>query len=443
MAWQQCGNGKRYLQLQQIKEELRFPYRDKRPPFRGHSEDRVFELISGETDATLRPGLPVTGTVVAVTEVAARVKLDQLAVMGYVHRSRMPGVAREQDMTEAVALGTAIKGVVTEVEKPKVSVRVSCLPEDTMDRPWPRPESLPRLDRRFDERRALEDYRQRRSKAQERLAKAQEGQQQQARGRRVRRVDHPDFRKLNFKQAEEYLVKNNKPGEHMFRPSNTGGLSLSWHLCSGIVLHVPVEEQDKREGEALGRRLKIKDKVFMELDQIVAQYVTPMNDLVDTVLEHRRFINKPREEVEARLKEEKRRHPNQVFYAFFPDHKRPGSFGLLHIVSAQMFREPVEVTPRGLMYRGQAFRSAEEVAQHFKQHRNEAIPVLPRGSAPTPRNGAPPTPLQQPAPREKVSRWEARAAPPPPAWQQQQPPPPPPPMVVAPAGEGRRPSRWG
>ena len=60
---QQTGNGKRLGQLLQIKAELRFPYRDRRAPFRGVNEDQLFELLSGETDATLRPGMKVTGRV--------------------------------------------------------------------------------------------------------------------------------------------------------------------------------------------------------------------------------------------------------------------------------------------------------------------------------------------------------------------------------------------
>lgn len=117
LSTQQTGCGKRHYQLQQIKVELRFPYRDRRPPFVGHSEEKIFELLSGETDATLRPGLPVTGRVLvsvdermmmmlatylstllislliylptpvqSVNDTSARVKLDQLTILGYLHR---------------------------------------------------------------------------------------------------------------------------------------------------------------------------------------------------------------------------------------------------------------------------------------------------------------------------------------------------------------------
>ena len=37
-APQNTGNGKHYQQMDQIKQELRFPFRDPRAPFRGISE---------------------------------------------------------------------------------------------------------------------------------------------------------------------------------------------------------------------------------------------------------------------------------------------------------------------------------------------------------------------------------------------------------------------
>jgi len=39
---------------------------------------------------------------------------------------------------------------------------------------------------------------------------------------------------------------------------------------------------------------------LQELDQIVAQYIQPMNDLVDSVASHRKFRRKPKEEVRGK-----------------------------------------------------------------------------------------------------------------------------------------------
>ena len=59
---------------------------------------------------------------------------------------------------------------VTQVEKPKLSVRLSCMPLDMdPDRHWPRPSSLPPLDRYFDERAALADYQDRVKETEEKV----------------------------------------------------------------------------------------------------------------------------------------------------------------------------------------------------------------------------------------------------------------------------------
>ncbi|CAM9760476.1 unnamed protein product, partial [Choristocarpus tenellus] len=51
---QRQGQGQRAKQLESIKEEIRFPYRDWRKPYSGPTPDELFEWLTGETDATLR-----------------------------------------------------------------------------------------------------------------------------------------------------------------------------------------------------------------------------------------------------------------------------------------------------------------------------------------------------------------------------------------------------
>ena len=57
------GHGKRLLQLQAIKEEIRYPYLDLRRPLEEPDEREMFTIITGENDTTLYVGLK-TGCVV-------------------------------------------------------------------------------------------------------------------------------------------------------------------------------------------------------------------------------------------------------------------------------------------------------------------------------------------------------------------------------------------
>ena len=62
------GHGKRLLQLQAIKEELRYPYLDLRRPLEPPDEREMFTIISGESDHTLYVGLKTGCTVTKIMD---------------------------------------------------------------------------------------------------------------------------------------------------------------------------------------------------------------------------------------------------------------------------------------------------------------------------------------------------------------------------------------
>jgi len=53
-----------HRKLQLMKQELRFPYRDRRRPFAGHTLAELFTALSGESLAALQQGLLVRCRVV-------------------------------------------------------------------------------------------------------------------------------------------------------------------------------------------------------------------------------------------------------------------------------------------------------------------------------------------------------------------------------------------
>lgn len=44
--------------------------------------------------------------------------------------------------------------------------------------------------------------------------------------------------------------------------NQTGGLSLSWLFLEDTVIHIPVKEEEKGAGDAVGRKLTIGDKTY-------------------------------------------------------------------------------------------------------------------------------------------------------------------------------------
>ena len=65
---ERTGHGKRLLQLQAIKEELRYPYLDLRRPLEPPDEREMFTIISGESDHTLYVGLKTGCTVTKIMD---------------------------------------------------------------------------------------------------------------------------------------------------------------------------------------------------------------------------------------------------------------------------------------------------------------------------------------------------------------------------------------
>jgi transcription elongation factor SPT6 len=62
------GKGKRKLQLEHIKEELRYPWLDLRKTLISPNDDEMFSIITGENDYTLYVGLKVGCTITKIVD---------------------------------------------------------------------------------------------------------------------------------------------------------------------------------------------------------------------------------------------------------------------------------------------------------------------------------------------------------------------------------------
>lgn len=122
------------------------------------------------------------------------------------------------------------------------------------------------------------------------LKAAREGKLRRA--RRKRQVDYDKWRAVNHLEAERLLKEGGRVGDWIFRPSGAGalwrcgwvlrlsacgrvlnpfheptvtragGLSLSWLFLEDTVIHIPVKEEEKGAGDAVGKKLTIGDKVY-------------------------------------------------------------------------------------------------------------------------------------------------------------------------------------
>ena len=81
-------------------------------------------------------------------------------------------------------------------------------------------------------------------------------------------------------------------------------------------MHIDINESNKQPGAAIGSTLVIsQDYYFESLREIVERYIIPCNRLVREVVGHQKFSDaKTFEDLEARLKEEKKEDPARIPY---------------------------------------------------------------------------------------------------------------------------------
>ncbi|CAM9940185.1 unnamed protein product, partial [Discosporangium mesarthrocarpum] len=381
------GQGQRAKQLEGIKEEIRFPYRDRRVPYAGPTPDELFEWLTGETDATLREGMLVPIRVTGHSNGGVRCRVESgPGLFGFIPMDRVsdnalpvdPITGMVKNLSEVVRRNQLVNAAILKVDKPRFELRLSIRKSDTTSNPekwdaplgsvfgqsgWMRPRSLPPLDSTFDAARAN-------GVASSGATRAFDGI------RYARSIMHPQFKNCTFKGAEEYLQKiSNGPGEAVIRPCSKGPdyLSLTWMWMEGEFKHVDIKESGKIKGKALGTSLKIKDETYEDIDEIFSRYVAPCNDFVAEVTSSPKYHHGTMEEVKAKVREDKAANQKHVPY-YICRKGIPGYFSLVWKINSTKWRT-VGVSPEGYLLEGRCFQSVAELLKWFKSHAHELGPV--------------------------------------------------------------------
>jgi transcription elongation factor SPT6 len=278
------GLGRWHSHLQMIKWEFRLPFADPRKPMEPLAGDRLFRLITGETDQSLRPGKEVTGKVVRIEEFGSRVKLEG-EIPAYI---KLRDLADEHVETaeDIVKVGMVVTALVKEVKKEHMVVDLSLKMEDFRKAPssWERPQSIPPLDDHFD-RVAARTVEEKKIKEREarleashltvrttRIGNGEDGEQKNRRGRVTKRTcAHPAFRNAKNDEVTRELKEKGSAmvGEALIRPSSksSDSLAIHWVVKEGSIKVVEVLEEDKDTDASIGNVLKIK--VTLDTTQLV------------------------------------------------------------------------------------------------------------------------------------------------------------------------------
>ncbi|GAX13330.1 transcription elongation factor SPT6 [Fistulifera solaris] len=433
---EQNGHGRWHTHLEMIKWEFRLPAADPRKPLEPLSGDKVFHLITGESDQSLRPGKEITGKVIRNGDFGSRVKLEG-DIPAFIPLRNLSD-EHVESADDFVSVGQIVTAVVTEVKKDHMTVDMSLKLEDFRKKPssWERPTSLFSLDECFDIQAAnkIEDDNAKKRDAHVdallvSLGRTGDDVDGLRKGKRrvVRRAcTHPAFRNAKNKEVERELLDGGSQmvGEALIRPSNksSDSLAIHWVVKEGMIKVIEVLEENKETDASIGNILKIKDDTFGSIDELLGRFIAPMNDYVEELVSHRKFLDLTEEEVDAKLKDEKKANPKSIPYALCWLEMHPGYASLRFVASSTPRNHTIGISPKGFSWNSITYPNLDVLIDGFKKN--------PRGSAPKPKElpsapkpPAPPVPSRLPT----ENRWGAKPLPPAATttgWNQAQPPPP-------------------
>jgi transcription elongation factor SPT6 len=401
---EQTGLGKWNTHLKMIKWEFRMPYEDPREPMPTLSQDKLFRLFTGESDSTLRPGIILTGKVVKNGDFGSRIKLEG-DIPAFIP---LRNLADEHVETaeDIVNVGTVISAVITDVKKDHFTVDMSMKLEDLKRAPsyWERPESLPPLDQYFDFGAAArieqekQVEREMRIEEQSNRAKGLEVAATNKPGRSTRRAcTHPAFRNAKHEEVDRELREAGESmvGEALIRPSSkaSDSLAVHWVVRNGSIKLIELQEEEKDTESSIGKKLKVKNQVYESIDELLGRHIAPMNDFVEKLSHHRKFMDLTEDEVDEKLKEMQRQNPGGTFYQVCFLEMHAGYASLRFLLPKASSPNPRHytfgITPKGYALGPKTYRSLDFMLNDFKKNpkgmnaRSSTASVASKSTAPT------------------------------------------------------------
>lgn len=379
------GHGKWLSHLTMIKWEFRLPFADPRKPMDPLDREKLFQLLTGENDQTICAGKEVTGKVTRISDFGAHLKLEGDVPAFIPLRNLTDGHVESAE--DVVQIGSIVTAVITEVKKDHMSVDLSLKMEDFRKDPssWERPASLPLLDAAFDIIAAGTIEKARNKKREERLAAARSvsigvtsipgisNPPSFVRSSRVSRraCTHPAFRNASNDEITRELLNGGarSVGSVLIRPSSkkADSLAVHWVVRPGAIKVIEVVEEDKDNDASIGNTLKIKDEVFGSIDELIARYVDPMNERVEELTSHRKFLNLSEGDVDEKLCDMKKQSPSGVFYFLCWNEKYPGYASLRFIFSTPR-NHHIGIAPEGFTWFQKTYPKLDLLLNAFKQN---------------------------------------------------------------------------
>ncbi|KAL2758659.1 hypothetical protein ACRALDRAFT_2040790 [Sodiomyces alcalophilus JCM 7366] len=302
-------NQKKRATLETIRAELQAPYEELRRNFRPLEQDAIFTMFTGETKQTLAEGMIVPVNVRVVKDEFAIVKLD-CGIEGRIDAHDGPN---GESVRHHLSTGQTIQAKILEVNTQTFLAKLSARERD-IKAGYRKPVLHPKG--QWDE-------------ALEAMDREELREKDKSTGRTQRVINHRLFKPFNGMEAEQWL--GTQPvGEMVIRPSSRGNdhLAITWKVADGVFQHVDVLELQKANDFSLGKLLRVGNKTYRDIDELIREYIEGMVRKVAEMTQHEKYENRSRADVEKWLTTYVDANPNRSAYAFCINPKHPGYFWL-------------------------------------------------------------------------------------------------------------------
>ncbi|KAF4578811.1 Transcription elongation factor spt6 [Pleurotus pulmonarius] len=358
------GDLKRHT-LNVIRDELRAPFAEQRPPFVHPEPWEVLTMLSGETERSLRVGLIVVAMVGRLEKEKAHVRLDS-GIEGVITAqwAADPPPRHTRDVfKQQTPVNAVIIAIKADPERDIFYVELTARPGDL--EPGDSSFRMIQHDPSWDDVRAMKD-------------KEMLQRKKRAEVDRTRRViKHPNFHNFNSSQAEAFLDKQQR-GDVVVRPSSKGNhhLAVTWKVDDKLYQHIDVTEiNPDPTGQTLSGQLMVDSKhTYADLDELIVNHVQAMARKVEELMAHDRFKAGTEDELHLFLKNYLAANPAKSMYGFTLNRKKPGHFNLCFLANKKSAVQswPVRVTPQAYYLFEAPAPGVPELLRPFCRHLHES-----------------------------------------------------------------------
>ncbi|KAI9139748.1 SH2 domain-containing protein [Paraphysoderma sedebokerense] len=384
---------KKRITLEIIKNEIKNPYGEKRDSWRGYTQEYIFELLTGETDETLRMDQIIAGVVTQVRDKFVRVRLES-GLEGLVQFRELydqdPMMQMTQPIThpsQIVRESQPIKCRILNIDKSRFTVDLTCRKSQIESIP---PDSLrrPHVDEYFDTNAEQTDQR---ATAAPSASAGLNGSSTTANPRlniisQINKLDtriqnNPLFRPFNTRQCLKYL-SNRPDGDVVIRPSSLGEnhITVTWRITPEIFQHLDVIVSplttpglpylNSSSNSTTQLQFTLNNRSYMDLDELIHTYVTPTHARFNQAKTHRKSkFNQSKSTVSAQLIQMLKSNPNQIAYSLIPSKEYPGYLEILFVNKKDRPVKEVfvKVGPEGYRFMDVMYGTLDECLNAFKR----------------------------------------------------------------------------